>query len=82
MTSATGDKNSVTVKLHRALYAADAITEAAATFGEFATFSVHAEGDHYIVALSEIDHEVEGDVVAEFCNFALANTAVRSKNLA
>lgn len=81
MTATNGDTSGTTVKLHRALYAADAITEAAATFAEFATFSVHAEGDHYIVDLSEIDREVEGDVVAEFCNFALANTAVRSKSL-
>jgi hypothetical protein len=80
MTSTNGDANGATVKLHRALYAADGITEAATTFADFATFSVHAEGDHYVVDLSEIDRNVEGDVVAEFCNFALANTAVRSKS--
>jgi hypothetical protein len=82
MTSSSSATNGATVKLHRALYAAEAITEAAATFGDFASFSVHAEGDHYIVELSDIDREVEGDVVAEFCNFALANTAVRSRNAA
>ena len=78
MTSPT----SATVKLHRALYAADAINDAATTFADFAVFSIRPDGDHYVVDLSDIDREVEGDVVAEFCNFALANTAVHSKNAA
>ena len=72
--------NSATVKLHRALYGEDAISEAAATFADFASFAVRSDGDHYIVDVSEIDSEVAGDVVAEFCNFALANTAIRSKS--
>jgi hypothetical protein len=78
----TNPTTQATVKLHRALYAADAITEAAATFADFASFDVRSEGDHYVVHLSDVNREVEGDVVAEFCNFALANTAVRSKNTA
>ena len=69
-----------TVKLHRSLYAAEAISEAATTFADFAAFSVRPEGDHYVVDLTDINREVDGDVVAEFCNFALANSAVRSKN--
>ncbi len=69
-----------TVKLHRALYAHEAITDAATTFGDFAAFAIHAEGEHYVVAITDIDREVDGDVVAEFCNFALANTAVSRKN--
>lgn len=72
--------NSASVKLHRALYAHDAIADAASTFGDFASFAIRADGDHYVVDLSDIDREVEGDVVAEFCNFALANTAVRRKS--
>lgn len=71
-----------TVKLHRALYAAEAVTEAAATFADFAAFDVRSEGDYHVVDLTDINRDVEGDVVAEFCNFALANTAVRSKNFA
>jgi hypothetical protein len=69
--------DSATVKLHRALYSHDAITRAATTFADFASFAVRAEGNHFVVDVSDIDREVEGDVVAEFCNFALANTAVR-----
>ena len=73
--------NSATVKLHRALYAEEAIAEAAATFADFASFAVRADGEHYVVDVTDIDREVDGDVVAEFCNFALANTAIRRKSL-
>ena len=68
-----------TVRLHRALYAEDAIRRAAETFTDFAAFAVRADGEHYVVDVTDIDREVEGDVVAEFCNFALANTAIRRK---
>jgi hypothetical protein len=77
--SSTSGASAATVKLHRALYAHEAITEAADTFADFAAFAVRAEGDHFLVDVSEISRDVEGDVVAEFCNFALANTAVRRK---
>ena len=70
---------SATVRLHRALYAHEAITEAADTFADFASFAVRAEGDHFVVEVSEISPDVDGDVVAEFSNFALANSAVRRK---
>jgi len=69
-----------TLTLHRALYAHDAITDAAATFADFASFAVRPEGEHYVVDVRDIDAEVDGDVVAEFCNFALANTAIRRKS--
>ena len=69
------DANTVTVRLHRTLYTHDAIAEATATFAGFASFAVHADGDHHVVEVSEIDHTVDGDVVSEFCNFALANSA-------
>jgi hypothetical protein len=72
--------NAATVKLHRALYMHDAIKEAAGTFGDFASFAVRCDGDHYVVDLTDIADNVEGDVVAEFCNFALANTAIRARN--
>ena len=72
--------NAATVKLHRALYSRAAIEAAAATFADFASFSLRPDGDHYVVDVSEINLDVEGDVVAEFCNFALANTAIRMKN--
>jgi hypothetical protein len=71
---------SATVRLHRGLYAEDAIGEAASTFADFARFAVRADGEHWVVDVSEVDPEVDGDVVAEFCNFALANTAVQRKH--
>ena len=79
MTAVSPRTDGATVRLHRALYAHAAITAAADTFADFASFSVRPEEDHYVVAVTDIDREVEGDVVAEFCNFALANTAIRGK---
>ena len=64
-----------TVRLHHTLYTQRAITDAAATFADFASFAVRRDGDHYVVEVTDIDTAVEGDVVAEFCNFALANSA-------
>ena len=71
----TSDTDAVTVRLHRALYAEEAITEAATTFAGLASFALHADGEHHVVEVSAIARDVDGDVVAEFCNFALANTA-------
>jgi hypothetical protein len=67
------------VRLHRALYLEEAITEATTTFAGFASFAVRADGEHYVVDLTDIARDVDGDVVAEFCNFALANTARRRR---
>ena len=78
MTSSETD--GVTVRLHRALYTEEAITEAAATFAGFASFTVRADGEHHVVEVSAIARDVDGDVVAEFCNFALANTARRQRS--
>ena len=80
MTSPESRTTSAVVKLHRALYVEDAITEAAATFADFAAFAVQTDGEHYVVDVTDINLDVDGDVVAEFCNFALANTAIRRKS--
>ena len=72
-------RSAATVRLHRALYQEAAIADAATTFADFARFAVRSEGDHYVVEVSEINAQVDGDVVAEFCNFALANTALRER---
>ena len=80
MTAPESRTNSALVRLHRALYVEEAITEAAATFADFAAFAVRADGEHFVVDVTDINLEVEGDVVAEFCNFALANTAIRRKS--
>ena len=69
------DADAVTVRLHQALYTAQAITEAAATFEGLASFAVRTDGEHHVVEVSAIARDVDGDVVAEFCNFALANSA-------
>jgi hypothetical protein len=68
-----------TVKLHRTLYMQQAVKEAATTFADFASFTIKRDGDYYTVDCKDIDPDVDGDVVAEFCNFALANTAGRKK---
>jgi len=75
-----GLATATTVKLHAALYTEAAISEAAAVFADFASFAVHRDGTHYVVEVTGIKDDVEGDVVGEFCNFALANTAARTKN--
>jgi len=80
MTAPASRSDGASVKLHRNLYLQEAIADAAATFADFASFAVRPEGDHFVVDVGDIDREVEGDVVAEFCNFALANTAVRRKS--
>ena len=67
--------DAVSVKLHRSLYTRQAIEEAAAAFADFATFAIDADGEHYVVDITGINRNVQGDVVAEFCNFSLANTA-------
>jgi hypothetical protein len=73
MTSSDTDR--VTVRFHRTLYTEEAIADAAATFAGFATFAVRSDGEHHVVEVSGIARDVDGDVVAEFCNFALANSA-------
>ena len=74
------DTDTATVRLHRALYMEEAIMEAAETFAGFASFAVRADGEHHVVDLSGIARDVDGDVVAEFCNFALANSARRLRS--
>jgi hypothetical protein len=71
----SSDTDVVTVRLHRTLYTGEAIAEAAATFAGLASFAVRADGEHHVVDVSAIARDVDGDVVAEFCNFALANSA-------
>lgn len=71
----TNATDTATVRFHRSLYTEDAITEAMATFEGLATFALRTDGEHHVVDLSAIARDVDGDVVAEFCNFALANSA-------
>ena len=78
--TAGGDTDAVSVRLHQALYAEEGITEAVATFAGLASFAVRAEGEHWVVDVRDIARNVDGDVVAEFCNFALANSARRRRS--
>lgn len=73
MTTSAAD--TVTVRFHQTLYTEEAIAEAAATFDGFASFAVRTDGEHHVVDVSDITRDVDGDVVAEFCNFVLANSA-------
>ncbi len=74
------DTDMATVRLHRALYTEEAIAEAAETFAGFASFAIRTDGEHHVVDLRDIARDVNGDVVAEFCNFALANSARRLRS--
>jgi len=76
----TSEIDTVTVRLHRGLYTEEAITEAAETFAGFGSFAVRVDGEHHVVDVSAIARDVDGDVVAEFCNFALANSARRLRS--
>ena len=67
--------SATTVRFHRTLYTQRAIKDAAATFADFASFAVDRDGDYYRVDITNINPDVPGDIVAEFCNFALANSA-------
>jgi hypothetical protein len=69
-----------TVRLHRTLYMQQAIREAASTFADFAAFTIARDGEYYAVTLRDIEPDADGDVVAEFCNFALVNTAARKRS--
>ena len=75
-----GATDDTTVRFHRALYVEEAITEAAATFAGLATIAVRADGEYYVVDLRDVARIADGDVVAEFCNFALANSARRQRS--
>ena len=68
-----------TVQLHKSMYMQQAIRDAVKTFEDFASFKLSREGDHYHVAISDVDPEVDGDIVGEFCNFALVNTIERKR---
>jgi hypothetical protein len=73
MTANTTD--TATVRFHQSLYTEAAIKEAVETFAGLASFALRTDGEHHVVEISAIDPDVDGDVVAEFCNFALANSA-------
>lgn len=68
-----------TVRLHRGIYMQQAIREAAQAFADFASFAIAREGEHYVVTVRDIDPNVDGDLVAEFSNFALMYTATRKR---
>ncbi len=76
----TADQAGNVVRLHRTLYMQQAIRDAAETFADFASFAIARDGEYYAVTIADIDADADGDVVAEFCNFALYNTASRKRS--
>ncbi len=80
MSAAQAAGAAATVRFHKELYDEQAIADATATFADYARFGVRGEGDHFVVDISDLDSEIEGDIVAEFCNFALANSAALRRN--
>ena len=70
------------VRLHKGMYMQQAIREAIDGFAEFARFELDRDGEHYVVTIRDPDPEVEGDLVAEFCNFALYYTIERKRSRA
>lgn len=69
----------ITLKLHRAMYMAQAVKDAMRVFEDFASFDMRKADDHYEVRIHNIDAEVDGDLAGEFCNFALAHTIERKR---
>ena len=67
------------IKLHKKLYMQQAVREAVATFEDFATLKLTSDGEHYLVHVSDIDPDVDGDLAGELCNFALVNTIERKR---
>lgn len=67
------------IRLHKAAYMAQAIRDAMKIFADFARFEVARDGDYYVVRASDIDPEIDGDLVGEFCNFALVHTIERKR---
>lgn len=68
-----------TIRLNRAMYMAQAIRDAMRVFEDFATFDMSSDEQHYTITIEDVDGEVDGDLVGEFCNFALAHTIERKR---
>lgn len=69
----------ISLRLHRAMYMAQAIRDAIGVFEDFARFEMNKDGDYYRVDIHDIDAEVDGDLAGEFSNFALAHTIERKR---
>ncbi|MCB9738063.1 MAG: hypothetical protein H6747_02270 [Deltaproteobacteria bacterium] len=77
MTSPTGGDG--TIRLHKSTYMAQAIRDAIKVFEDFASFEMTRDGDYYLVQVTNLDPEVDGDLAGEFCNFALVHTIERKR---
>ncbi len=78
MTTRTGGGDTA-IRLHKSAYMAQAIRDAIKVFADFASFAVERDGDYYVVQVTDIDPEVDGDLTGEFCNFALVHTIERKR---
>jgi len=69
------------IRLHKKLYMRQAVRQAMDTFEEFAKLTLRADGEHYVVAVTDMDPDVDGDLPGELCNFALVNTIERKRRI-
>jgi hypothetical protein len=69
----------IELRLHKATYMAQAVRDAIKVFDGFARFELARDGDHYLVKITDLDPEVDGDIAAELANFALVHTIERKR---
>lgn len=62
------------LRLHKRLYSAAGIRAAAEAFAELAQIGIQTDDPHASIQFQDIDPDVEDVIVAEFANFALAET--------
>lgn len=65
---------------HKKLYVLPAIEDALEAYADFASMEVDKGGDAWTVAFSDVDEDLEPDVLAsEFSNYVLAGTIERKR---
>ena len=74
-----GKRHVTAVVFAKSLYLPEAVQAAADAFSEFATFSVANEEAEVLVSASNIQPSLADVLLDEFCNYALHETIVRSR---
>ena len=62
------------IRLHRKLYTHPSVEAAKTAYKDLAVISIETEGEYYVLTFEEIDPDVEEMILAEFANYALAET--------
>lgn len=66
------------LRLHRSIYPARAVADAAAAFAELAEATISRDGDYHRVALRPLGDELTpAELRSEFANYALSRAARR-----